>query len=312
VIDIIGAPFDLCGKRIGTRLGPAALRLAGLVPALIELGCEVSDVGDLPFNDAKLQGTGIRCFKEANAAIDDVRQAVQRSLRGGHTPLVLGGDHSISIGSVGAALDVCGDDMAVLWMDAHADLNTPGTTPSGNMHGMPVAALLGHASKTDGEMDRQWHKLLPKRSLKPEMLAYFGIRDLDHDEKESLRGLQGVYTATTYEIDRHGIVSCLQRFDRWMCSNGAKGLWISFDVDMLDPFLAPGTGTAARGGLTYRESHLAAELLREYLDMPQCPYKLVGLDVVEANPLVDTHNETSVAAVEWIASLFGKTILGKR
>ena len=216
----------------------------------------------------------------------------------------------MAIGAVRAALETFKDDIAVLWMDAHTDLNVPGTTPSGNMHGMPVAALLGLDPECQGPERGQWNRLLPRSPLAQDRLAYFGVRELDPGEQAHLRNLPKAYTASMHEIDRHGIVTCMRRFDHWMRRIGVSRLWISFDVDILDPVLAPGTGTAVRGGLTYREAHLVAELISELLAAPDCGYRLAGLDVMETNPLFDSMNETAKTVVEWIASLFGKTILG--
>lgn len=206
--------------------------------------------------------------------------------------------------------------MCVLWIDAHADMNTPETSPSGNLHGMPVSALMGRPSGVGGLRDTQWSQLLSEivspHKLQPKNAAWFGLRDVDPGEQKAIHEAKGSFISTMYEIDRYGVVECLLRFDAWMRSNGSNALWISFDVDALDPFLAPGTGTAVRGGLTYREMHLLGEMLWELLNAPGCPYRLIGLDLVETNPLSDNNNVTAKTAVEWIASLFGKTILGPR
>lgn len=310
MIDIIGAPFDLCGKRTGSRLGPAAIRLAGLEEMLCGLDQHVRDLGDVPVIGSPSGGEGIRNADAAIPTINDLRGRVTSSIQAGHLPMVLGGDHSMAIGAVGGALANYGQDLAVIWMDAHSDLNTPATSPSGNLHGMPVAALLGLESGVGGAADEQWRKLIPSVRLEAGRVAYFGLREMDPGERNVIASLSNCYTATMHEIDRHGIVSCVHRLDHWLARSGATKLWISFDVDMLDPVLAPGTGTTVRGGLTYREAHLVAELVREMLDVPGCPYSLAGLDIVETNPLFDNLNETAKTAVEWIGSLFGKTILG--
>jgi arginase len=287
------------------------LRLAGLRAALEATGQTVRDRQDLLVPDERPAAGGISHFDAYFEVAEAVSEATERSIEEGALPLVLGGDHSIAAASVAAALRRLGDGVALLWIDAHADLNTPGSTPSGNLHGMPVAALQGLPSGVEEECDAQWRRLLehfgmPK--LRPEMTAWYGIRDVDAPERERIHGL----AITMHDLDRYGVERTVDRLDEWLFSCGARHLWISFDVDVLDPFLAPGTGTAVRGGLTYRESHLLAELLREALDQQGCPYRLAGLDVVEVNPLFDAHNETAKVAVEWVASLFGKTILGKR
>ncbi|MCB8933608.1 MAG: arginase [Chthonomonadaceae bacterium] len=313
VIDLIGAPLDHCGKRRGTRLGPAALRLAGLTDVLRAQGIDVADLGDLPVgNEATVRG-GLRNYEPALAFLKTLKERVAASLEKGRCPLVVGGDHALAMGSVAAAFEQYGDDLAVLWIDAHADLNTPGSSPSGNLHGMPLSLLSGMASGTDGLADVQWRGLKDALarggSLRPNRLAWLGLREVDDGEKAILRSWHGAFSSTMQDIDRGGLVATMTRLDFWLRETGAKALWVSFDVDSLDPVLAPGTGTAVRGGLTYRESHLCAELLREQLDRSDAGYRLVGLDLVETNPLFDTNNQTATTAVEWIASLFGKTIL---
>jgi arginase len=297
-------------------MGPAALRLAGLAESLRQIVDRVDDAGDVAIPPIVDGGGGFSHFSTFDAVAQTLKRAVGETLDGGHTPLVLGGDHAIAVGSVAAALERFSDEIAVLWIDAHADVNTPGTSPSGNLHGMPLAALMGIPSGVTGAKDVQWRRLIedvvPTTRLMAGRVAWLGLRDIDGEERNALLDLKPQYVATMHDVDRFGMVEVIGRFDHWMQSTGATKLWISFDVDCLDPVLAPGTGTAVRGGFSYRESHLFAELLREMLDSPLCPYGLVGLDVVETNPLLDTNNMTAVAAVEWIASLFGKTILGKR
>jgi arginase len=312
VIEIIGAPFDLCGKRPGSRLGPAALRIAGLRDALEQVGCAVLDGGDLPGREEHTEHGGLRNFEPLLATLIALRERVSSALEGGRLPVVLGGDHALGVGGVSAALDHFEGDLAILWIDAHADLNTPATSPSGNLHGMPVAALLG---LNDEPPHPQWSALLeatlPVHRLAAHRAAWIGLRDVDVAERNRMGGLQGCFPSTMQDVDRHGLIDELERFDLWLRRSSVRHLWISFDVDALDPYEAPGTGTAVRGGLSYREAHLLAEILRELLDEPQCPYRLVGVDVMETNPLQDRHNETARVAVEWIASLFGKTILGR-
>ncbi|MGV3617578.1 MAG: arginase [Fimbriimonas sp.] len=316
MIDLIGAPFDLCGFRVGSRLGPAALRLAGLSAALVEVGLDVSDAGDIcgPIGNADeyTEEGGLRNLQPLVKAVTALRHATTHSLLEGNLPIVLGGDHTLVVGSIAAALHHYGDTMALLWIDAHADVNTPGSSATGNVHGMPVAALAGLPSETEGLQHDEWEMLQVAMGAGPrlrlERTAWYGLRDVDQPERSRLQGL----AITMHDVDRHGIETTIHSVDRWLRTIGATHVWISFDVDALDPLLAPGTGTAVRGGLTYREAHLSAELLREAFDAPDCPYGLAGLDIVETNPIVDAYNQTAVVAVEWVASLFGKTILGPR
>lgn len=311
MIEIIGAPFDLCGMRLGSRLGPAAVRLAGLHEALTALDLETKDSGDVAVGVDDGEVAGMRAFGPLLQTVKQLCTRTGDALAGGNLPLVLGGEHTLVVGGISAALAKYGPNLGLLWIDAHADINTPGSSTTGNIHGMPIAALAGCPSETDGEADLQWRDLL--EVLGPERLdlrnvAWYGLRDVDPAERECLKGMP----ITMHDIDRHGVEETVRRCHDWFVQRGVTHLWISFDVDALDPVLAPGTGTAVRGGLSYREGHLLAELLAEHLAQPQCPYRLVGVDVVETNPLYDTMNATAVMAVEWIASLFGKTILGRR
>ncbi len=318
MIEIIGAPFDKCGRRPGSALGPVALRHAGLIEALESIGLTVDDGGDIS-TDALAIDTpgGLRHFGDGFPTYSRLRRRVQQSLDAGRVPLVVGGDHSISIGSVAGALGQFPGELAVLWIDAHADLNVPSTSPSGNLHGMALAALTGQDDPAaTPEMAAQWRQILneivPKPALGFDRLSWIGLRDVDRGESDAIARHPEAFATTMQDIDRWGSERVLEEFDVWMRSTGARHLWVSFDVDCLDPILAPGTGTAVRGGLTYREGHLVAELLHSWLIKPDCPYRLAGLDLVETNPLEDANNSTAKMAVEWCASLMGKTILNMR
>lgn len=314
MIELIGAPFDLCGHTLGSRLGPSALRLANLLPVLQAVAGQAVDYGDVAIDMNQSFERGIKNFRPFFNTFKQLQETVLASCKTGNFPIVLGGDHSISMASVSGALECYGDRLAVLWIDAHADLNTPDTSPSGNLHGMTMAALAGNKMLPGGDGDQsQWGELLAglgKERLTSNRMAWIGLREVDQGERERLRHLQGCLTVTMHDIDRNGIITEITRFHDWMCRSGATRLWISFDVDALDPFLAPGTGTAVRGGLSYREAHLLAELIYAQTSSGDCPYKLAGMDVVEVNPLCDNNNATAKVAVEWVASLFGKTILG--
>lgn len=316
MVEAIGVPFDLCGRRLGSRLGPAALRLAGLAEAFDELNVDFAWGGDIKGCSEELNdGEMLHDFEPLTQCIGELRRRTEDSLKAGHTPLVIGGDHAIAMGSVAAALNHHGDKMALLWIDAHADVNTPATSPTGNIHGMPVAALLGFESGVRTKVDSKWRKLLevlgPAR-LKMEHMAWLGLRDLDLPERKLIRESRECLASTMYDIDRYGLIWELRRLDVWLKEHGATHLWVSFDVDAMDPMLAPGTGTAVTGGFSYREAHLIGEVLYEMLMAENCPYKLAGLDVVEINPLIDRNNETAKMAVQWVGSLFGKSILGAK
>ncbi len=312
MFEIVGAPFDLCGMQVGSRLGPAALRLAGLAEVIEGYVRSVSDFGDVEASLAKTHPGGMRNFPALIETATRVKAVVGAALTRGVKPLMIGGEHTLSAGSVSAAVNHYGDDLGVLWIDAHADINTPGSSDTGNIHGMPVAALVGFESGLTGVKDQEWQEFLamlgPTR-LKENAVAWYALRDVDPHERVLVQ--QGL-PITMHDIDRKGVEATVQAFHQWMIKSGRKKLWISFDVDALDPILAPGTGTAVRGGLSYREAHLMAELLCECMTGPDCPYTLAGLDIVETNPLTDTQNETAKMAVEWVASLLGKTILGVR
>jgi len=308
VIDIIGAPFDLCGQERGSSLGPGALRIAGLEEALLELKQDCRDLGDLPMA-RRSDAEGLRNFEPLMQTLRALKAKVGESFEQGSLPLVLGGEHTLAIGGIAAALERFDGDLTVLWLDAHADLNTPAVSPSGNMHGMPLAAL----SKQPDDHP-QWAELcgLANAPLPIGHIGWIGLREVDEGEKRILATQGPGFVSTLHEVDRFGLIHELDRMHRWLCASGRKNLYLSFDVDVMDPILAPGTGTAVRGGLTYRETQLIAEYLREKLDEPDNPYRLAGIEVVETNPIPDSHNETAVMAVEWVASLFGKTILGEK
>ncbi|MBV6457997.1 MAG: Arginase [Fimbriimonadaceae bacterium] len=313
MIDIIGVPFDLGGRRTGSRLGPSVLRLADIEGALQRLGIEIRDQGDLSIEPVAADPCGIREFATASVVYAQVKAAVAKSVSEGRTALVLGGDHSLSIGSIAGAMSAA-PDLAVLWIDAHGDINSPGTSPSGNLHGMPLGALTGQPSGTTGLTDQQWKELVGlvgDQPLSGDRIAWIGLRDVDPGEAARIHSYPGCFGTTMQDADRYGVAGLLDKFDAWLQDTGSKRLWISFDVDCLDPILAPGTGTAVRGGFTYREGHLVAELLHSILNRPGATCRLAGLDVVEVNPLFDSNNETAKMTVEWVASLFGKSILGR-
>lgn len=310
-IEIVGVPFDKGGRTRGSSLGPTALRLAGLLPKLRDQGHDVQDRGDYHVPEIESPYDGFGDFEEGIAAYAFAQQHTAAALQANALPLILAGSHDVSIGTVSAALHHFGGDLAVLWIDAHADLNTPHTTPSGNLHGTPLAVLRGKPVGDEPFSEtavHQWKQLLDLSGptyLQPNALSWLGLRSVDPGEVTGMKNSPGCLPMTMAEVDTHGVPALLDRFEAWMHHHGHQRLWVSFDLDSCDPQVAPGTGTVVRGGLTYREAHLIAEWLGKKHD-----FDLVGVDVVEVNPLLDHSNSTAVFATEWICSLFGKTILG--
>lgn len=313
-VEIIGAPFDLTGRLEGSRHGPGAIRLAGLVDRIRPYARSVRDLGDIVLDESSDYPIGgMKQFGAAHAAYGSLKRAVGESLARGSVPVVLGGDHGLSIGSISAALERFQKQLAVLWIDAHPDLNVLYDSPSGNLHGMAVALLLGLESRGKDQALKDWDRLLseivPQQRLRGDAISWLGLREVDNAERQAINALPHCFAATMHEVDKQGLTACIGQWHEWMVGTGCGNLWVSFDVDALDPTLAPGTGTTVRGGFTYREAHLIAELLSERLSGQYRSYRLVGMDVVETNPLADTRNETAIMAVECIASLLGKTIL---
>lgn len=308
---ILAAPFDGGGAQLGSRLGPEAIKLAGLEQELAKGGHAVSEWHRLKTYEGDGKEMGLRHFSAFAKSAKELKDEVQKTLQAGEFPLVLGGEHSLSLGSISGALGaVPAESLAVLWIDAHADFNTPGSSGSGNLHGMPLAALCGFESEAHGPVDLQWKSVLPAHPLLPSQIGWLGLRDVDLGERKRIDAEQVGPCLTMFDIDREGLAPQVERIGQWLAKGKFQNLWISFDVDVMDPILAPGTGTAVRGGLTYREAHMLAELMHQALHDKECHCKLVGLDVVEVNPLQDSGNQTAKMAVEWICSLFGKTILG--
>ena len=294
-IDIIGVPIDLGADRRGVDMGPSAIRYAQLHEKLRGLGYTLEDKGNIEvpiletceITDPKLKY--LDCILPMGRR---VAGAVATSIQGGRFPLILGGDHSLSVGSIrGAARH---KRLGVIWVDAHADFNTAGTTPSGNIHGMPLAALCGLG---DPRLVCLWNETPP--ILDPRRVAVIGARDLDSGEKRNLREA-GVMVQSMEQIDRIGMVAALERAINRV-SQEVDGIYLSFDMDALDPRHAPGVGTPVQGGLTYREAHLACEVVAE-------TGKLIGMDMVEVNPILDAQNQTAILAVEFVRSALGSRI----
>jgi arginase len=299
-IEIIGVPVDLGAGRRGVDMGPSAIRIADLEPRLESLGHNVVDRGDLDVMIPETQEVGagqLRYKAPIVAACEELRKQVERSLSENRMPLVLGGDHSIAIGSVAGSSNFFAsrsEEIGLIWFDAHGDANTPETTPSGNIHGMSLAVLLGHG---DADLTRLGGRA-PK--IQTPNAVLIGIRDLDPGERESLRKW-GVACYTMRDIDERGMRDVLDEAIR-VASDGTAGVHLSFDLDVVDPEDAPGTGTPVWGGITYREAHLAMEMLCDRAH-------IVAIDLVEVNPVLDTTNMTGILAAELAQSLLGKRIL---
>ena len=300
IVHVMGVPMDLGSGRRGVDMGPSAIRIAGLDERLRELGHTVVDEGDLDIKnmeELKVGDEHARYLAEISRASRQVATKVTRIVERGEFPLVLGGDHSISAGTVSgiaAAARANEKKVGLLWVDAHGDINTPETSPSGNIHGMPVAALLGEGPPEltgivfDG----------PK--VDPANVALVGIRSLDDGEKKRLKAF-GVQVHTMSDVDRHGIHRIMKKALARV-TEGTDYVHVSFDLDAVDPTVAPGVGTPVKGGLDYREAHLIMELLNDSGVM-------TSLEVVEVNPILDDRNTSALFAVELVQSAFGKKIL---
>jgi arginase len=295
-VAVIGAPLDLGQDRRGVDMGPSAIRYADLAEHLLaKLGIETHDLGNIEAPVAESTAAGderARFLSQILALCDRVAKLVAHARRQGETPLVLGGDHSVALGSLVGMASVHGPG-GVLWIDAHGDLNTPETSPSGNVHGMVLAAALG----LGGEAFHYDDWKLP--AIEAGKLALVGVRSLDQGERELLGKLDAkVFTMS--EIDRRGIETCMREAIEH--ATGAGFFHVSLDMDVLDPEHAPGVGTPVRGGLSYREAHLAMEMVAESGGAD-------SLDVVEVNPVLDRENATGKLAVELVASALGARIL---
>ncbi|HXM17281.1 MAG TPA: arginase [Candidatus Tumulicola sp.] len=296
-IDLIGVPIDYGAGRHGVRLGPDAVREANLQKNLEALKLHVRDQGNVAVPQSEgdePSGRGhANHLASVRAACSATADAVERSLRDGAFPVVLGGDHSMAIGVLAGIARVKGPS-GVIWIDAHADVNTPATSPTGNIHGMSMAVALGYAA------DLFPPSVFPTPSVDAGRCAFVGLRDLDAGERAFLRE-HGVLCFTMTDIDRLGMAKVMdQAIER--AARGPSGAHVSVDIDSLDPALAPGTGTPVQGGLTYREAHLAMELIAE-------SGVANSLELAEVNPILDEHNQTARVAMELICSALGKSIL---
>jgi arginase len=300
IIHLLGVPMDLGSGRRGVDMGPSAIRIAGLAERLAELGHRVLDEGDVDIKnmeELKVGDVRARYLAEIVRASRLVCSKVERIVGKERFPLVLGGDHSISVGTVSAIASVArrqGGKVGLLWIDAHGDINTPETSPSGNIHGMPVAALLGEGPPALTSIGGEGPK------VDPHNVAMVAIRSLDEGEKVRLKRY-GVDVHTMSEVDRKGIEQVMKQALARV-TDGTSRVHVSFDLDAVDPAVAPGVGTPVKGGLDYREAHLLMELLSDSGVM-------TSLEVVEANPILDDRNASATFAVELVQSAFGKRIL---
>lgn len=297
-IRLIGAPTDIGAGRRGASMGPEALRVARLQQALQQHGLNVTDGGDIggPPNPQQGPVDGWRHLDQVTAWNQGVFDAVHGALHQDRLPVLLGGDHALAIGSIAAVARYCreqGKTLRVLWLDAHADANTNTSTPTGNIHGMPVACLLGIGPDQLTGLGGQMPALLP------EAIRQIGIRSVDSEEKQHLHAL-GLRVFDMRHIDEHGMRMTMEQALAGMDAN--THLHVSFDIDFLDPAVAPGVGTAVPGGPTYRETQLCMEMIAD----TGC---LASLDIMELNPACDVRNQTAELVVELVESLFGKSTL---
>jgi arginase len=299
-VSILGVPLGFGAGAAGVDIGPAALRVARLNQRIAQLGYEVRDLGDLRVARPQTmadQHEKLKYLAEISLACEELATEVGNILSAGELPLVLGGDHSIAVGTISGVASYYRerqDALGLIWFDAHADMNTPETTPSGNIHGMPLAALLGYGAPELTHLSG----FAPK--LDPRYCAHIGARDVDQGERDLIRKL-GLRFFTMREIDERGMSACMDDAIA-IAGRAPAGYCVTLDVDALDPGDAPGSGTVVRGGLTYRESHLAMEKIAEAGGMR-------SLEVVEINTALDINNRTAELGVELILSALGKTIL---
>ena len=299
-LSILGVPLGYGASMAGVDIGPAALRVARITQRIAHLGYSVHDLGDMrlerpqtfPEVEEKL-----KYIREIINACEQLAVDVEEVLKAGQLPLILGGDHSIAIGSFAGAASYYkkqNETLGLIWFDAHADMNTPESTPSGNIHGMPLATLLGYGTPELTNVAG----FAPK--LDPQLCAHVGARDIDPGERELIKKL-GIRFFTMREIDERGMNAVMDEAIK-IASRGTAGYGVTFDVDVLDPGDAPGSGTLVRGGLTYREAHLGMEKIAEAGGMR-------SLEIVEINTALDVNNKTAELGVELILSALGKTIL---
>src|SRR5580693_6584070 len=299
-VRIIGVPMDLGQSRRGVDMGPSALRGAGLQAAIKKLGVTVEDIGNLEVKQPEEMPVGekrAKYLQEIAETCLDIAKTVDKSLTEGFLPVVLGGDHSIAAGVAAGVASFYRQqkkEIGMIWLDAHGDMNTPESSPSGNVHGMPLAAIMGYGPSGLTELAGV------KPMVEPRNIALVGIRDLDSKERRLMKE-SGVHVFTMRDIDERGMREVMADALRF-ASDDTAGISVSLDMDFVDPTDAPGVGTPVRGGVTYREAHLALEMIADSRSM-------VSFELVEINPVIDLHNMTALLGVELVLSGLGKKIL---
>ncbi|PYX89528.1 MAG: arginase [Acidobacteria bacterium] len=299
-IRVIGVPLDLGQSRRGVDMGPSAVRVAGLEARLEALGHDVEEGGNIPVAIAEQKKEGqpnAKYLKEITATCIKHAELIVKTLEAGKIPLVLGGDHSVAAGTVAGVAEFerrKNEKIGLIWIDAHADMNTPETSPSGNVHGMPLAALVGLGPPELANI----FDFSPK--VAAENCVLVGARDIDAAEKENIRKA-GIEVFTMRDIDERGMRAIMEEALR-LAGRDTAGYHVSLDMDWIDPEDAPGVGTPVRGGATYREAHLAMEIIADHA-------RMLSFEIVEVNPVIDEHNQTADLAVELAISAFGKKIL---
>jgi arginase len=299
-IRIIGVPLDLGQERRGVDMGPSAVRVAGLNARIAELGYQVTDAGNLPVPIRETHAVGsprAKYLKEIAATCREHARWVEQALRRGAMPLVLGGDHSIGVGTVAGVSHFYrrkGEKIGLIWVDAHSDMNTPETSPSGNVHGMPLACCLGYGLRP------LTHLLGYSPLLSPRNAVLVGVRDVDLKERPAVKK-SGLVVYTMRQVDERGLRAVMQEAIA-IAGRDTVGFCVSFDMDFVDPTEAPGVGTPVKGGATYREAHLVMELIAD-------ARRMLSLEIVEINPVIDIANKTANLAVELALSALGKKIL---
>ena len=299
-VRLLGVPMDLGAGRRGVDMGPSAIRIAGVAECLAELGYQVTDDGDVavPAPEAHQPGDPKAKYLDLIYHVcNRLRLRVRRALEAGDVPLVLGGDHSVAIGTISGTSEFYrerGQKIGLIWVDAHADMNTPESSPSGNVHGMPLAAVLGMGAPKLVELAG----FIPK--VHKDNVCLIGIRNLDETEKDIVRR-SGIHAYTMRDVDERGMASIAAEAIEKAC-RGTEGFHVSFDLDGMDPAQVPGVGTAVRGGLSWRESNLLMEMVAD------CR-RMLSLEITELNPVLDVRNTSGSVAVDLIGSAFGKSIL---